>query len=174
MQKYSILDAWRGSEFACVQIAPDNVLCHHNKNQVGYFEFLNGSRIIYLPLNWQHLLEKLREAETHRLQRGPPPFFHSDTHPVLDHVLVHSVGKTHVVVVIVKLIWLLFLNILCFNFVPTPNKSLRFTRFRRSYVNRHAVVLTNHCQNLTTFLLDVRCSKCPFFEAACPKQWAFV
>ena len=39
------------------------------------------------------------------------------------------------------MIWLLFLNILSFNFVPTPNKSLRLTRFRRSYVNRPAVVL---------------------------------
>ena len=54
-----------------------------------------------------------------------------------------------------------FLNILSFNFVATPRKSLRFTRFIRSYVNRPAVVLTNHCQSYTAFLLDVRCSKLP-------------
>ena len=47
-------------------------------------------------------------------KRGSPPFFHSDTNPVLDHVLFHSVDKTHVTV---KLIWL-FLNMLSFNFVP--------------------------------------------------------
>ena len=32
--------------------------------------------------------------------------------------------KTHVLVVTVELIWLLLLNILSFNFVPTPNKFL--------------------------------------------------
>ena len=60
---------------------------------------------------------------------------------------------------------LLLLHILSFNFVTTPRKSLRFTRFIRSYVNRPAVVLTNHCQSYTAFLLDVRCSKLrfPFF-----------
>ena len=56
---------------------------------------------------------------------------------------------------------MLFSNILYFNFIPTPNKSLRFTRLRRSYLNRTAVVLTNHCQSYTAFLLDVRCSKWP-------------
>ena len=40
-----------------------------------------------------------------------------------------------------ELIWLLFLNMLSFNFVPTLNKSHRFRRFWRSYVNRPAVVL---------------------------------
>ena len=39
--------------------------------------------------------------------------------PVLAHVLIH-----YVLVVTVELIWLLFLNILSFNFVPAPNKSL--------------------------------------------------
>ena len=79
--------------------------------------------------------------------------------PILGHVLVHSVDKTHVLVVKVELIWLLFLNISFFNFFPTPNKSFRFRRFRRSYVNCNAVILTNHSQSYTAFLLDVRCSK---------------
>ena len=48
MQKHSILDAWRGSEYVYAQIAPGNVLCHHNKHLMGYFEFLHGSRIICL------------------------------------------------------------------------------------------------------------------------------
>ena len=57
----------------CVQIASNNVLCHHNKRLMGYFEFLYGSGIICLPLNipeklhWQHLFKKPEEAETHRL-----------------------------------------------------------------------------------------------------------
>ena len=90
---------------------------------------------------------------------------------MLGHVLAHFVDKIRVLVVTVELIWLLVLNIFSFNFVPTPNKSLRFMRFRRSYVNRLAVVLTNHCQSYTAFLLDVRCLKWPrsFFGAVCPQ-----
>ena len=64
--------------------------------------------------------------------------------PILDYVLVHSVGKTHVLV------------------VPTPNISLRFTRFRRIHVNWPAVVLKSHCHTAKeAFLLDVCCLKWP-------------
>ena len=98
----------------------------------------------------------------HLNKQRPPPFFHPDTNPLIGHTLVHSVDKTHVLVVTVELTWLLFLNILSFKFVPTPRKSLRFARLRRSYVNHPAVVLTNHCQSYTAFLLDVRCSNRPF------------
>ena len=52
--------------------------------------------------------------------------------------------------------WLFFLNILSFNFVPTPKISLRLTRFRRSIVNCPAV-LTN-LTSYAAFLLDVRCA----------------
>ena len=52
----------------------------------------------------------------HLNKRGLPPFFHSETNPVLGHVLVHSVDKTHVLVETVKFIWLLLLNILSSNF----------------------------------------------------------
>ena len=59
------------------------------------------------------------------------------------------------------------LNILSFNFVAAPRKSLRFTRFIRSYVNRPAVVLSNHCQSYTALLFCLMCSlqSChiPFF-----------
>ena len=74
-------------------------------------------------------------------KQRPPPFFHSDNNPVLDHILVHSFDKTHALVVTVKLIWFFFLNIHSFNIVPTLNKSLTLTRFNKSYVNRSAVVL---------------------------------
>ena len=76
--------------------------------------------------------------------------------PILGHVLVHSVDKTYGLFVVLELIGLLFLNIFSFNSTPTPNKSLRYTRFRKSYVNRPAVVLTSHCQSYTVFWL--RCA----------------
>ena len=103
----------------------------------------------------------LKNSIYHSNKRGPPPFFHLDTNPVIGHALVHSVDKTQVLVVTVDLIWLFFLNILSFNFIAAPRKSCRFTRFIRSYVNRPVVVLTSHCQSYTAFLLDVRSSKLP-------------
>ena len=71
--KHSILDAWRGSEYACVQIESNNILCHHNKRLMGYFEFLYGLEIICLPLiipeklHWQHLFQNPVKAEIHPL-----------------------------------------------------------------------------------------------------------
>ena len=139
-QKHSILDAWKGSEYACVQIAPGNVLCHHNKYLMGYFEFLHGSRIICLPLNisiklhWQYVFEKRQRAIAfifdktiqhsrtlknniyHSNKREPLPFFHPDTNPVIGQVLVHFVDKTHALVVTVELIWFLFFVVLEYTF----------------------------------------------------------
>ena len=113
----------------------------------------------------------------HSNKWGPPLFLHLDTSFVIGHALVHSVDKTHVLVVTVDLIWLLFLNIISFfNFVATPIKSLRFTRFIRSYVNCPAVLLTNHCQSYTVFLLNVRSSKLPcsiFLRLFFPSDSAF-
>ena len=103
----------------------------------------------------------------HSNKREPPPFFFILI-PILGHVLVHFVDKTHVLLVKVELLWLLFLSRFFFNFVPTPNKSLRFTRFKRSYVNRTAVVLTNQRQSYTAFLLDVHCSKVLFCSCLSP------
>ena len=112
----------------------------------------------------------------HSTKREPLPFFHLDTNPVLGHILIHSVGKTHVPVVTVELIQLLLLNIISFDFVPTRKKFVRLKRFRKSYVNRINVVLTNpisyteeqllFCQmcatlfNVITFL---------FFATICPQ-----
>ena len=80
----------------------------------------------------------------HSKKQGPPSFSHPDTNPVIAHALAHSVDKTHVLLVTMELIWLLFLNTLSFNFILTPRNPLRFTRFRRSYVNCPAVVVTNY------------------------------
>ena len=92
----------------------------------------------------------------HSNKQAPPPFFHLDINNVLGHVLIYFVDKTHVPVVTAELIWLLFRNILSFNFVPTPNNSLWLTRFR-IYVNRPAVILTNHT-SYAFFLLDMYCA----------------
>ena len=61
------------------------------------------------------------------------------------------------------------LEYIFFDFVLTPNKSLRFTRFRRSYVNSPAVVLPTAVKVYAAFLLDVRCLKVPFFAAVYPQ-----
>ena len=60
----------------------------------------------------------------HSNKRIPPTFFNSDTNPVCGHLLIHSFGKNPSLVVTVELIWLLLLNILSFNFIPTTNKFL--------------------------------------------------
>ena len=166
---------------------------------MGYFEFLHGSRLICLLLSNSLTIclqktRKIRDSSplsllirhntlapwrtTSTIQAyGDHHFLHLDTNPVICRALVHSVNKTHVLVVTVDLIWLLFLNIISFfNFVATPIKSLRFTRFIRSNANRPAVVLTHHCQSYTAFLLDVRCSKFPcsiFLQFFVPNDSAF-
>ena len=116
---------------------------------MGYFEFLYGSRIIFLisnipeKLHQQDLFQKPEKVENHGLylniiqyprtlknniyhssKQVPPPFFHLDVNPVFGQVLIHYFAKTHVVVVTVEMIWLLLLNILSFKFVPTLNKFL--------------------------------------------------
>ena len=57
----------------------------------------------------------------------PPPVFHLNVDPVLDHVLIHSVDKNHALVVTVELIWLLF-NILSCNFVQHRTNFLGWPR----------------------------------------------
>ena len=84
------------------------ILRHYSKHLMGHFKFL---------LQWKTL---------HSTKWGPPVFFYLDTSPVLSHGLVHYVGKTHVLAVTVEIFWLFFLNILSFNFVQTPKKTLRF------------------------------------------------
>ena len=132
------------TRYTClIWIAPSNVLWHQNKHLMENFKFLTCSRIICLPLNisgkfnWQHLFQKLEEAETnplhlfntiqyphtlknniyHSNKRGQRLIFHTGTSLTLCHVLVHSVDKTHVLVVTVGLIWLLFLNIQIFSYL---------------------------------------------------------
>ena len=149
---------------------------------MGYFEFLYGSGVIYLPLNIleklheQHLFKKPDKAGTHRLylsqfntilrhpeeqhlplkQTSTTTIVSGDTNLVFGHVLIHSFDKTHVLVVRVELICSLLLNIffqLCCN---AKKISATLTRFRRSYVKCPLVILTSHTSH-TPFLVDVRC-----------------
>ena len=121
-----------------------------------------GQRLIaFIFVNTIQYSRTLNGNIYHSNKRGPPPFLLSDTDPIIGHALAHSVDKTHVLVVTLELIWLLFLNIISFNFAPTQRKSFRFTRFRRTYVNCPVIVLTSHCQSCTVFLLDVCCTKQP-------------
>ena len=142
---------------------------------MGHFEFLHDPRMICFPSNIsqklqaetiitfisvntkQHLLI-LKINIDHSSKREPPLFFHSDTSPVLGNGLVHFVDKTHLLAVTAELIWLFFLDILSFKFFQKPSKSLRFRRFRRSYVNRPVDDSTNHCHSFTAF-----------FPAVCPQ-----
>ena len=93
----------------------------------------------------------------HSNKREPPPFFHwyTNTWPRFDPFFWQSPcsgcnSGTDLVVV---------LEYVFFQLCSKPNEALRFTRFRRSYVNYTAVVLTNNCQSYTIYLLDVCCSK---------------
>ena len=106
-------------------------------------------------------------------KRIPPPFFHSDTNPVFCHVLIHSLDKTHVLVVTVKLIWSLLLNILSFNFVRIFYfNSGRLARFRRSYVKRRAVVPTSNLSPRRFCLIyaaQFKVATFLIFAAVCPR-----
>ena len=59
---------------------------------------------------------------------------------------------------------------------PLQTSKVQNTRFIRSYVNRPAVALTNHCQSYTVSLLDGPCSKFPcstFLQLFVPSESAF-
>ena len=167
---------------------------------MGYFEFLHNWRIICLPLNipeklhWQQLFEKPKRQRLiafilvstiqyprtmknniyYSNKREPPPFFLWDTNSVLGHVLIHSVDSTLVLVATVELIWLLFLNILSSNFVPTSNKSLLGWQ-NSEELRKPPCSCPNQPHKLNYFSVwcALRCLKWPLsllIAAVCP-QW---
>ena len=125
------------------QMVPGNVLFHHNRHLMGYFEFWHGSRMnplnISKRLHWQYLFKKARRGRDYHhssslLTRGLSFWRTTSTIQAnaLVHCLVHSADKTHVLGVAVDSIWLFFLNILSRNFIQTPNNSFRFRRFKEA------------------------------------------
>ena len=65
------------------QIAPGNVLYHHNKHLMGYFESLHGSRIICFPLNISEknvLATSLRKTRRDRVSLSSPLLIRYSTH----------------------------------------------------------------------------------------------
>ena len=152
-QKHTLLDVWRGSEYLirlhlvmfCVIIA--NIwwdISNSNMTRI-QSEFLwifqkNWQPFPSKSLKRQRLITFIFIFNTIQYPRNlRNNIYHSksETHqhffieiPILGHILIHSVDKTNILVVTVELIWLMFFNIFFFNFVPTPKKSLRFTRFK--------------------------------------------
>ena len=92
----------------------------------------------------------------HWNKQEPPPFFHSGTNTWLHSgpfCLQNPCSGCDSGTDLVDVLEYNFVD-----FVPTLNKSLRFTRFRRSYINLTAIILTNHCQNYT--------ARCTLFKVA--------
>ena len=89
---------------------------------------------------------------------------------MLDQELVHSIDKTHVLVVTVELTWLLFLNML--SFFPTQNKSLRLTGFRKSYVYPAVVLIKGTL--LSCLMCAAQSGNFSFLEVFVPIDCAFV
>ena len=71
----------------------------------------------------------------HSNKRRPPPFFHSwlRSDPFCWQKLCSGCNS--------EIDFVVVLELLSFNFNPIPNKSLKFTRFRKSYVMHPAGVL---------------------------------
>ena len=157
-------------------MARDNVP-PHNRHLMGHSEFLYGLKLICLPLNISELqawrgrdssnsscilknniqhrnIERLSKRRHHISFIRIPILYLEMLWPILSK-------ENPVLVVTVELIWLLFLNMLSFNFIQTSNKSLRFRKFRRSNVHHSVVVQTNRCQSCSAFLHDVCCPKGP-------------
>ena len=117
---------------------------------------------------------RTRQNTCHSKKREPPPFFHSDTNPVLGHVLIHYFecsGRNSGIDLVVNLEYTFFQ--LCSN---AEQISVTLTRFRRSYVKTPSVVLTSHT-SYTGFLLDVhyavQSGLVSFYAAVVPDDGAF-
>ena len=131
----------------------------------------NRQRLIaFILVNTIQHSRTLQSNISYSSKRVTQLFFHSDTNPVFGQVLIHSFecsGHNSGIDLVVTLEYIFFQ--LCSN---AEQISARLTRFRRSYVKRLAVVLTNHT-SYTAFLLDVRCavqrSHVSFFVAVCPR-----
>ena len=115
----------------------------------------------------------------HLSKRGPPPFFHSDTNLVLGNALVHPFEKNPFLVVTVELIWLLFLNMLSFNFMQTPDLGYYLLGSENLEEAMYTALLSfkpTIVKDVLLFLLGLHCPKCPhsfFLRLFVPKDSAF-
>ena len=122
-----MINIWRGISNSCMTGGQFAFLWIFHKNCIGNMSSKSQRRlrliacIVVIKMQYPHTL---KNNIYHSNKRRPPPSSHSDTNPVLGHVLIHSVDKAHALAVTEELIWLLFLNILYSNFVPTTSKSL--------------------------------------------------
>ena len=100
------------------------VLGHQNKRPMVYFDFLYSTGYIaFLWISQNNCFDNI-SSKNQKMQGiiVSAPIFYSHISFVFGYVLIHSFDKIDVLVITVELIWLLLLNILSFNFVPTPNK----------------------------------------------------
>ena len=106
------------THYTCLvfQIAPLNVLCHHNRHLIKHFKFLwifEYFRKIASPsLLTQYNTQYWGTTLTTKQTEPTIIIFHLDTNPVVGHVLVHFVDKIHVLVATVELLWLWCFHIL--------------------------------------------------------------
>ena len=165
---------------------------------MGYFKFLHGSKIIWLPFNvpekllWQHLFQEPEETETHSLYLSQ--YNTIATHPDEQYPPFNQKGTTTIfsfgcqsrtwprsgpfcwqtpwsgcnsgidlVVVLEYAFFQLYFN--------AKQIFVSLTRFRRSYGNRSAFVLSNHTSTLLFCFTCAALFKVVtflFFAAVCP------
>ena len=119
---------------------------HKNCNENMFSKNYRQRLIAFIFINTMQYPRTLRN-NNHSNKRETPPFFHSETNiwpcsgPICWQIPCSGCNR--------GTDWVAILEYIFFQ-----NKSLRLTRFRRSYV-----VLTNHCQNYAAFLLHVYCLK---------------
>ena len=90
----------------------------------------------------------------HSIKRGPPPFSHMDTNPVLGHVLVHSVDKTHVLDVIVEFV---VLEYIFFQLCSNSEQISQVHKIQKKLCKQPCCLSNQSNQSNTAFALDVRC-----------------
>ena len=151
---------------------------------MGYFEFLDGTGIIYLSLNiqeklhWQHLFEKSEEAETHCIYLSQ--YKAISIHPEEQYLPFKQTGTTTIFLLgYQSCVWLcsepffwqnpcsggnsgidlvVTLEYTFFQLCSNAKQiSVRLARFKRSYVKHPAFVLTSPT-SYTAFFLDVPCA----------------
>ena len=175
-------------------MARDNVP-PHNRHLMGHSEFLYGLKLICLPLNISELqawrgrdssnsscilknniqhrnIERLSKRRHHISFIRIPILYLEMLWPILSK-------ENPVLVVTVELIWLLFLNMLSFNFIQTPDLGYYLLGSENLEEAMYTTLLSfkpTTAKAALPFLIDVRCPKCPhsfFLRLFVPSNNAF-